>query len=418
MKNKRIAFTSLALAACALLTYTYDIGKTKQLQAENETLQQKNADIKPFNGQLQAKDSTKKELEGARQVMAEDFKLSQFIAGGCYSYILSSKKEALIIDPHISLLQEYSDYLNENKLTLKFIVDTHTHADYISSAAILKKKYAAPLLMHEKVISSIVDGRLKDGESINIGATTFKVIYTPGHTDDSISLYGEGRIFTADVLLIGSVGRTDFQNGSPESIFDTLQKLKSIPDDTMIFPGHDYHGKTSSIIAKEKTNNPFMKEGDKEAFTKNMRAKVLPKPFNIGNIIRVNREGEAVSIEAISPQEVSLLIAKSPQFKLMDVRSVSEFAQAHIKDSINVPMGTLFARIDELSKSKQGYIVICLLGARSPMVADILMQSGIRNVKVMEGGLMRWQKDGFPLVKKESGISLERPVKLINEVSY
>ena len=339
--------------------------------------------------------------------------VKQFNAGSCYSYVLSSKEEALVIDPHISLLDQYSAYLDKNKLKLKFVVDTHTHADHFSLAAVLKKKFGAQVLMHEKAISSVADKRLKDDDQINIGALSFKVIYTPGHTDDAISLYGEGDLFTGDVLLIGSVGRTDFQNGSPESMFDTLQKLKSLPDKTLLFPGHDYHEKRSSTLAKEKQENPFLKENNKDAFVKNMRSKVIPKPFNIDNIVRVNQKGQAVSLEMVSPREALALAQKDPQVKLLDVRSALEFSQVHIKDSINLPIDMLLAKVNDLSGSGQSYIVLCHTGNRSPMAADMLMQSGIHGVKVMQGGMTRWQKEGLPVIKGEGGISLERQVRLI-----
>ncbi|MDD5669655.1 MAG: MBL fold metallo-hydrolase, partial [Candidatus Omnitrophica bacterium] len=178
--------------------------------------------------------------------------VKQFIAGSCYSYLLSSQGEALVIDPHISLVDEYSEYLKRHKFELRFILDTHTHADHFSSAAILKEKFKAQVLMHEKAVSSVADRRLKDADHVDIGSNSFKIIYTPGHTDDAVSVYGEGAVFTGDVLLIGSIGRTDFQNGSPESMFDTLQKLKELKDETVVFPGHDYHEKRSSILSKEK----------------------------------------------------------------------------------------------------------------------------------------------------------------------
>ena len=345
--------------------------------------------------------------------MAKDFMVKQFAAGSCYSYILSSRDEALIIDPHISLQEEYAGYLKKKGLGLKFIIDTHTHADHFSLAAVLKKKLGAQALMHEKAVSGVADKRLKDNEQVAVGASSFKVISTPGHTDDAVSLYGAGRLFTGDVLLIGSVGRTDFQNGSPESMFDTLQKLKALPDDTIVFPGHDYHEKRSSTIAQEKKENPFLAEQNKEAFAKNMRAKSIPKPFNIDNIVRVNQKGEAASIEMISPREVPALMQKDPQVKLLDVRSPLEFAQVHIKDAISVPIDMLAAKINDLAQSKQRYIVFCRTGNRSPMAADMLMQSGIHGVKVMQGGMTRWQKDGLPVIKGEGGISLERQVRLI-----
>ena len=345
--------------------------------------------------------------------MSKDFTLKQFAAGSCYSYILDSLGEAMIIDPHISLLSEYSKYLEKKQLKLKYILDTHTHADHFSLASVLKKKYNAPVLMGEKAVSEVADQRLKESDEISLGSKRFKVIYTPGHTDDATSICGEGVLLTGDVLLIGSVGRTDFQNGSPESMFDTLQKLKKLPGETVVFPAHDYHGKKSSTIAQEKETNPFMKEEDKETFVRDMRSKEIPKPFNIDNIIRVNRKGEAVSMEMISPKEAHELVSKDPNVKLLDVRSVLEYSDVHIDNSVNIPIDGLSARLDELSKTKQNYIVFCRTGNRSPMAADMLMQSGIQNIKVLEGGMTRWQKERLPVIKGVGGISLERQVRII-----
>jgi glyoxylase-like metal-dependent hydrolase (beta-lactamase superfamily II)/rhodanese-related sulfurtransferase len=339
--------------------------------------------------------------------------IKQFIAGSCYSYILSSGNEALLIDPHISLPGEYEKYLTKNKLKLKFIVDTHTHADHFSSAAVLKKQLNAQVLMHEKAISSVADKRLKDNDPIDIGTASVKVIYTPGHTDDAISLYGEGRLFSGDVLLIGSVGRTDFQNGSPESMFDTLGRLKTLPDETILCPGHDYHGQRFSSIGKEKQSNPFLKEINKEAFVRDMRAKIIPKPFNIDNIIRVNQKGEATSLEMISPRDASSLLKQDPQAKILDVRSALEFSQVHIENSLNIPIDMISAKINELSQSGQKYLVLCHSGNRAAMAADMLIQSGIHPVKVMDGGLVRWQKAKLPVIKGQGGMSLERQVRLI-----
>ena len=345
--------------------------------------------------------------------MSRKFESKQFTAGSCYSYILSSNGEALIIDPHISLLEEYSGFLEKNALTLKCVVDTHTHADHFSSAAVLKKKFAAQVLMHEKAISDVADRRLNDNEQIVIGSSGLKVIYTPGHTDDAISLYGEGRLFTGDVLLIGSVGRTDFQNGSPGSMFDTLQKLKALPDETLVFPGHDYHEKRSSALRKEKEENSFLKETNKEKFVNNMRSKVILKPFNIDNIVRLNQKGGAAALEMIAPKGSFEIAGKDPKVKLLDVRSALEFSQVHIKDSLNVPIDMIAAKINELSQSKQSYIVLCRTGNRSPMAADMLIQSGIHGIKIMQGGMERWQKDGLPVIKGEGGVSLERQVRII-----
>jgi glyoxylase-like metal-dependent hydrolase (beta-lactamase superfamily II)/rhodanese-related sulfurtransferase len=310
-------------------------------------------------------------------------------------------------------MQEYKKYLDKNHLVLKAIVDTHTHADHFSLAAVLKNQFKVPVIMHEKAISEVATQRVNDGDEIDIGVGKLKVIYSPGHTDDTINLYTEGMVFTADVLLIGSVGRSDFQNGSAELMFDTLQKLKALPKETIVFPGHDYHEKRSSTMVIEKENNPYLKEESRERFASNMRSKVLQKPFNIDNIIRLNRKGEALSLEMISPEDASKLANKDAQVKFLDVRSVLEFSQTHIKDSINVPIDMLAVRIGELNQANRAYIVLCRTGNRSPMAADMLMQSGIHAVKVMDGGITRWQKERLPVIKGEGGISLERQVRVM-----
>ncbi len=339
--------------------------------------------------------------------------MKQFKAGSCYSYIIESQGEALIIDPHISLRKEYADYIKKRSLRLKYIVDTHTHADHFSLAAVLKKEFACEILMHERAVSKISGPRVKDGDVIEVGSIRLKVIYTPGHTDDAISLYGENKVFTGDVLLIGSVGRTDFQNGSAESMFDTLQKLKSLPEETVVFPGHDYNNKRSSAIGREKKTNPYMKETDRIKFIDNMKSKVIPKPFNIENIIRVNRSGEAESLEMVLPGRAYDLAGKDPSVKFLDVRSATEFNEAHIKDSINIPIDALAAKTGELGRAGEKYIVLCRTGNRSAMAADMLMQSGIASVKVMDGGLLQWQKDKLPVIKGPGVISLERQVRIV-----
>ncbi|MFA6320610.1 MAG: MBL fold metallo-hydrolase [Candidatus Omnitrophota bacterium] len=345
--------------------------------------------------------------------MNKPLEIKQFIAGSCYSYILSSQDEGLIIDPHISMGGEYSNYLKKKNLKLKYVIDTHTHADHFSLAAVLKKDIKAVVVMHEKAVSKVADRRVKDNDVIEIGAARIRVIYTPGHTDDAISIYCEGNLFTGDVLLIGSVGRTDFQNGSPESMFDTLQKLKALNSATTVFPGHDYNGKRSSTISRESGTNPFLKENNRENFIKTMRSKNISKPFNIDNIVRVNQNGEAAALEMISPKEADVLTAKDLSVKFLDVRSVPEYNEAHIKNSINIPVDMLAGKVNELSASKEKYIVLCRTGSRSAMAADMLMRSGIASVKVMGGGMIGWQKDGLPVIKGPRVISLERQVRII-----
>lgn len=344
--------------------------------------------------------------------MGPRYDLKQFNAGSCYSYIVSSRGEAIVVDPHISLLDSYSSYLDKNHLTLKYIIDTHTHADHFSLAAVLKKKSGASLVMYEKAVSAIVNRRVKSDDEMALGDITMRFISTPGHTDDSMAIILPGAVLTGDVLLIGSVGRTDFQNGSPESMFDTLQELKKLAPGTRVYPAHDYHGKRSSTIGRETAVNPFMKETDRNAFVRNMRQKEIAKPFNIDNIIRVNQTGQAAMIVMIPPQAAAAAVQNDPGVKFLDVRSPGEYSEVHIDGSVNMPMDSLAGRLNEIGSSGNKYIVLCRTGTRSAMAADMLLQSGIHGVKVLDGGMVRWEKEKFPVIKGPKTVSLERQVRI------
>ncbi|MBP7056371.1 MAG: MBL fold metallo-hydrolase [Candidatus Omnitrophica bacterium] len=344
--------------------------------------------------------------------MGAVYELKQFNAGSCYSYIVSSRGEAVIVDPHISLFDAYSSYLEKNRLSLKYIIDTHTHADHFSLAAVLKKKFGASLVMHEKAVSAIVNRRVRSGDELKLGDLVMRFMSVPGHTDDSMAVLLPDAVLTGDVLLIGSVGRTDFQNGSPESMFETLQELKKLPGETKVYPAHDYHGKRSSTIGREISSNPFMKATDKDAFVRDMRRKELAKPFNIDNIIRVNQTGQAAELVMISPKDASALNNGDGEVKFLDVRSPGEYAEVHIDGSINIPMDILAGRVGELGNSGKKYIVLCRTGTRSAMAADMLLQSGVHGVKVLDGGMTRWEKERLPVVKGQKTFTLERQVRI------
>ena len=338
--------------------------------------------------------------------------IKQFAAGNCYSYIISSGGEAAIVDPHISLANEYDAYIKRSRLSPKAVIDTHTHADHFSLAAYCKKKYGVPVFMHDKAVSAIADRRVKDGDVIPVRGLKIKVIYAPGHTDDTINLSVAGAVFTADVLLIKSIGRTDFQNGSPESMFDTLQKLKGLPDDTVVYPGHDYNRKRRSTIKIEKEANPFLTETDRVKFSENMRSKKLAKPLNMDNIVRANQNGATAAIEMVLPKEAYDLISKDPRAKFLDVRTPSEIAEVRIKDALSIPLDTLQSRLSELAGNPADYILVCRTGNRATMAADMLVQSGMKKVRVLEGGMDRWEKERLPVLRERSGISIERQVRI------
>src|ERR1700685_3077924 len=178
---------------------------------------------------------------------------------GTYTYLLASRRggEALIIDPVLEKVDRYLQLIRELDLKLVKAVDTHLHADHITGLGALRDKTHCITAMGERTKADVVSMRLADGDKLTIEGLSLDVIYTPGHTDDSYSFIMPDRVFTGDTLLIRGTGRTDFQNGDPraqyESIFNRLLKL---PDETMVFPAHDYKGDTVSTIGEEKRYNP------------------------------------------------------------------------------------------------------------------------------------------------------------------
>jgi glyoxylase-like metal-dependent hydrolase (beta-lactamase superfamily II)/rhodanese-related sulfurtransferase len=346
--------------------------------------------------------------------MAKNNSVISFTAGSCYSYLITDSQQAILVDPHISLVEEYSKKLIKKGLSLVGIVDTHTHADHISSAAILKNKFSVPLYMSEHAVSAIATDRLNDGDVINVGDTEVKAIYTPGHTDDSISLLTEhGNLFTGDVLLINSVGRMDFQNGSPEDMFDSLGNLANLPEETVIRPAHDYKGNLTSTIAEQKKMNSFLLEKNKNKFCDNARSKVIPKPSNMDTIIKTNQQGTVESFSTVSAKQAYDKL-KEPNSILLDVRTEQELKEmsVDIEDIKHVPLQSLASSLETLS-SNDFYYVLCRTGHRATMAATQLLQKGFTKLAVIEGGLISWKKAKLPVKKTDAPISLERQVRII-----
>ena len=176
-----------------------------------------------------------------------------------FTYLIASAKgrEALIIDPVLDNINEYISLLNELDLKLVKVIDTHIHADHITGASRLKDQTNCTTIMGEQTPANAVDLKVKDEEIIKLDQIEIKALYTPGHTSDSFSFLMNDYLFSGDTLLINGTGRTDFQNGSSEDAYNSLfNNLLKLPDETLVYPGHDYNGKFSSTIGNEKKFNP------------------------------------------------------------------------------------------------------------------------------------------------------------------
>ena len=211
--------------------------------------------------------------------------------GSCRTYVIADPqtKEAAIVDPLREEVDTYLALLERENYTLKYTVDTHTHADHYSGSARLRDATGAQLLMHKAAKSECRDRALKGGDTIEIGAVSIEVIETLGHADDSISLLLPDRILTGDSLLIGGCGRTDLGSGDPEALYQSLQRLRNLPDTTIVFPGHDYEGRRASTIAIEKRRNPRLNDRSLEEFTAALRSNDMPVPERFDEIVATNR---------------------------------------------------------------------------------------------------------------------------------
>ena len=211
-----------------------------------------------------------------------------------YTYILSSGKgrEALIIDPVLEHTNQYINLLNKLELKLVKVIDTHIHADHITGLNELSERTSCTKIMGENSKSEVVDLRVKEDENVKIDNINLKVMYTPGHTDCSYSYLMNDRVFTGDTLLINGTGRTDFQNGNARQQYDSIfNKLLKLPENTMVFPAHDYNGKKHSTIGSERKNNPRLQVNSVDQYVEIMNNLKLANPKMMDVAVPANLKG-------------------------------------------------------------------------------------------------------------------------------
>ena len=211
-----------------------------------------------------------------------------------FTYLVASSegREALIIDPVIENVDNYIQLLNELDLKLVKVIDTHIHADHVTGASKLKDKTKCITIMGDYTPADSVEIKVKDGELIKLDQLELRAIYTPGHTSDSFSFLMNNYLFSGDTLLINGTGRTDFQNGNAKDAYDSIfNKLLKLPDETLLYPAHDYKGENVSTIGKEKKLNPRLQVESVSQYIEIMNNLNLQKPvsldFNISSNLKL-----------------------------------------------------------------------------------------------------------------------------------
>jgi len=201
-----------------------------------------------------------------------------------YTYLIASSKgrEALIIDPVLENVEDYLKLLTELDLKLVKVIDTHIHADHVTGASRLKDKTKCATIMGENTPADSVEIKVKDEEIIKLDHLKIRALYTPGHTSDSYSFLMDNYLFSGDTLLINGTGRTDFQNGNSKDAYNSIfNKLLKLPEETFLYPAHDYKGEKVSTIGKEKKQNPRLQVNSVDEYIGIMNNLNLKKPAEI-----------------------------------------------------------------------------------------------------------------------------------------
>jgi len=335
-----------------------------------------------------------------------------FTAGGCRSYVVGceASRAAVLIDPELSLADHYRGYLLQHGLALRYIVDTHTHADHFSASRQLAKSSGAPVVMHRLSAAPHADLRLDDGDMLIAGALKLTAMHTPGHTRDSMCLVMADRVFTGDTLLIGGTGRTDLPTGDPHELFESLfDKLLKLPGETLVFPAHDYKGRDHSTIADEIAANPRLQKTERAAFVAMMRDLDLAAPTHLTEALRTNMSGGKTVAELLAQAAAVVpfmsmdelhgrLGDNSGGLVVLDLREKDAFETGHIAGARHVPRGQLELRVNtELPDPTVRIVTCCEFGKISTLAAATLRELGYMRATALDGGVAAWREAGFEL---------------------
>ncbi|HVP84188.1 MAG TPA: MBL fold metallo-hydrolase [Rhizomicrobium sp.] len=336
----------------------------------------------------------------------------QIATGGCQSYLIGCADtcSAALIDPEVRQIDRYQALANRDGLRIKFVIDTHTHADHFSATRQLGEVFNAPVVMHRESHAPFADMRLDDGDMLAIGNLRLQALHTPGHTRDSMCLMVEDRVFTGDTLLIGATGRTDLPTGNPEQLYDSLfNKLLKLDPKTLVYPAHDYKGRTHTTIAGEIATNPRLQQNDRAAFVDLMQHLNLSAPTHLTEALRTNMTGGKTVVQLLSEASSvvpfmslaelkSRIAARANDFVVLDVREKDAFAAGHVPGARHLPRGQLELRVnDEFPDPTMRIVVYCEFGKISTLAAATLRQLGFLRAAALDGGMKAWRDGGFPV---------------------
>ncbi len=336
-----------------------------------------------------------------------------------YTYLLGDDKtnEAILVDPVFEQVRRDAALINELGLKLVATAETHVHADHVTGGWMLKRQFGSDIVISEASNAEGADRYVVDGDMISFGKRYIQVRATPGHTDGCLTyvLDYESMAFTGDCLLIRGSGRTDFQQGEARDMYRSVHtKIFTLPEQCLLYPGHDYRGLTVTSVSEERKFNPRLGgqigEQDFAGYMENLN---LPHPKQIDVAVPANMrcgqpEGEVDALDAqtwaalkytfagiweIEPQAFE---EAADRAQLIDVREPVEYdgPLGHIHDSTLIPLGELAKHTDELDRERP-IVAVCRSGARSAQAVVLLQKAGFSRVANLAGGMLRWRAAGY-----------------------
>ena len=339
-----------------------------------------------------------------------------------YTYLLAERRvgKAVLIDAVFEQARRDAALIDELGLTLVATLETHVHADHVTGAWLLKRRFGSQIMLAAASRAEGADRYLSQDDVVSFGARRLLVRATPGHTDGCVTyvLDDRGMAFTGDCLLIRGSGRTDFQQGDPAAMYRSVHdQIFSLPDDCLLYPAHDYRGLTVTSVAEERRFNPRLGGeiglGDFTGYMKNLRLS-HPKLLDVAvpANLRCGRPENEVGIAADTaadpdwaPLRYSFagvweidpygLEEHAGELQILDVREPDEFTGplGHIAGAVLIPLGELADRAGELAKDRP-VVAVCRAGGRSAQAVNLLQQAGFARLANLNGGMLRWRAEG------------------------
>ena len=328
----------------------------------------------------------------------------------------------MLIDPVREQVERDVTLLEDLDLELMYVLETHVHADHVTSAGVLRQRLGATTVLSAAAGTRCADLTVDDGDVVTIGGIEMEARQTPGHTAGCVTwVVYDGEVpmaFTGDTLMIRGCGRTDFQQGSSETLYESVwRKIFTLPDETRIYPGHDYQGRTMSTVAEEKRLNPRLGQSrSKTEFVQIMAGLKLAHPKKIDVAVPANLQCGLVHDDRWAPltrtddgvPEVGMAWVRSnaTDVTLLDVRRPEELVGelGALEGAINMPLDRLDAERLTLDKDAP-LVVFCRSGGRSGIAARALEAAGFTKVASMHGGMLAWNREGAPVVRESAPVS-------------